>query len=50
MKWALLMVALAFLAVTIYCLRLAASADNQTILEQVENAGQSIGSAFGGAW
>lgn len=39
-----------FAAVIGACLYMAASADNQTLLEQVENAGQSIGNAFGGAW
>lgn len=50
MKWALLILACIFAAVLITCLLLASQADQQTLLEQVENAGQSISGAFGGAW
>lgn len=39
-----------FAAIVATVLYAASQAPDQTILEQVENAGQSIGSAFGGAW
>ncbi|WP_182377847.1 hypothetical protein [Nocardioides sp. WS12] len=46
-----LLLALLFLAVVIACVLAAINAaPDQTLLEQVENAGQSISGVFGGAW
>lgn len=39
-----------FAAIVATVLYLASQAPDRTLLEQVENAGQSIGDAFGGAW
>lgn len=42
-----LVLVVVFAAITCTCLYMASQADNQTLMEQVE---QSISGAFGGAW